>query len=195
MRKAVIKRKTTETAIDAELIIEGSGNFKISTQIAFLDHMLCLLSKHGLFDLKLKAKGDLEVDFHHTNEDVGIVLGQALNKALKSKKGIRRFGAAFSVLDEAQVRVVVDISGRPYLDIAVLSPIKSPKEGYTFNYFEQFLRAFVHAASITLHVDVLKGRDLHHILECCFKALGLALDEATSIDKRKKGLPTTKGKL
>ena len=201
MRKIKVKRKTKETSIEIELNIDGEGKYSISTGIAFLDHMICLFSKHGLFDINLIAKGDLEVDIHHTNEDIGIVLGETFFRALKDKKGIKRFGDAFCVLDEAQVRAVVDISGRPYLDI---NPDKikivdmgkdSLTKGYTFGYFKQFLRAFVNSSKITLHIDIIKGDDLHHILECCFKALGRALDEATCIDKRKKGLPTTKGKL
>lgn len=198
MRKAKVKRKTKETSVEIELKLEGKGSYRISSGIGFLDHMLCLFSKHGLFDLKIKAKGDLEVDFHHTNEDVGITLGQALAKTLKSKAGIGRFGEAVSILDEAQVRAVVDISGRPYLDISgprsILSA-KSQAQGYSFSYFKQFLRAFVTAAAISVHIDIVKGQDMHHILECSFKALARALDQATAIDKRKKGLPTTKGKL
>ena len=198
MRKAKLRRKTKETNVEVELVIDGKGAYRISTGIGFLDHMLSLFSKHGLFDLKIKAKGDLEVDFHHTNEDVAITLGNAFSKALKTKQGLRRFGAAYSILDEAQVRTVVDISGRAYLDISGLksrSSAISHVQGYSLNYFKQFLRAFITAASLTVHVDIIKGQDLHHILECCFKSLGLALDEATAVDKRKKGLPTTKGKL
>ena len=198
MRKVKVKRKTKETSVEVEFNLDGKGRYKVASGIGFLDHMLCLFSKHGLFDLKVKAKGDLEVDLHHTNEDVGITLGQALAKALKSKAGISRFGTAVSILDEAQVRAVVDISGRPYLDIAGPKSIisaKSQTQGYSLSYCRQFLRAFVSACAISLHIDILKGQDTHHILECCFKALGRALDQATAIDKRKKGLPTTKGRL
>ena len=198
MRKAKVKRKTKETSVEIELNLDGKGRYQVASGIGFLDHMLCLFSKHGLFDLKLKAKGDLEVDFHHTNEDVGITLGEALAKALKSKVGIGRFGTAVSILDEAQVKAIVDISGRPYLDITGPKSIisaKSQVQGYSFSYFKQFLRAFVTSSALSLHIDILKGQDIHHILECCFKALGRALDQATAIDKRKKGLPTTKGKL
>jgi len=201
MRKVKFRRRTKETNIEVQLNIDGVGSNSVSTGIGFLDHMLSLFSKHGLFDIKLKAHGDLNVDIHHTNEDVGIVTGEAFAKALKDKKGIRRFGSSFAILDEAQVRVVVDISGRPYLDIKPANIKISGKaadlqtKGYTFGYFKQFLRAFISSCRITLHIDIIRGEDLHHILECCFKALGLALDEATSIDKRKKGLPTTKGKL
>ncbi len=194
MRKVKIKRKTKETNIALELNIDGKGKYRISTGIPFLDHMLSLFSKHGLFDLNLRAKGDLEVDLHHTNEDIGIVLGEAFRKALKNKKGIRRFGWAFVVLDEAKVRVVLDLSGRAYLEITPKN-IRIPLQGYSFKHFKDFMRAFVNNALITLHIDILGGEDLHHILECSFKALGLALDEATLLDKRKKGLPTTKGKL
>lgn len=194
MRKAEVKRKTKETEITLKLNIDGKGSYAISTGITFLDHMLSLFSKHGLFDLNLKAKGDLDIDLHHTNEDIGIVLGEAFKKALGKKKNIKRFAWAFAVLDEAKVRVILDLSGRPYLEI---NPprLKVPSSGYSFKHFKDFMRAFVNNALITLHIDILKGEDFHHILECVFKALGLALDEATLIDKRKKGIPSTKGRL
>ncbi|MCD6539489.1 MAG: imidazoleglycerol-phosphate dehydratase HisB [Candidatus Omnitrophica bacterium] len=194
MRRVKIRRKTEETEVKVELNIDGEGKYKISTGIPFLDHMLSLLAKHGLFDLKLKAKGDLEIDPHHTNEDVGITLGQAFALALKDKNNLKRFGWGFVVLDEAEVRVVLDLSGRPYLEVNPKN-IKGCLENYSFRYFKEFLRAFINNSLITLHVDILKGEDLHHILECSFKALGLALDQATSLDRRKKGLPTTKGKI
>jgi imidazoleglycerol-phosphate dehydratase len=198
MRKAKVNRKTKETNVGVELRIDGKGTSAVSTGIGFLDHMLSLFSKHGLFDLKIKARGDLEVDFHHTNEDVGITLGTAFSKALGTKRGLARFGEAYSILDEAQVRVVVDISGRPYLDVSGAKPnlfLKADVKGYSLSYFKQFMRAFIGASFISIHVDIIKGQDLHHILECCFKALALALSRACAIDKRKKGLPTTKGKL
>jgi len=196
-RKVSIRRKTKETDIKVILCIDGEGKYKISTGIGFLDHMLSLFSHHGLFDVKLKVKGDLEIDLHHTNEDIGITLGEAFFKALGDKKMLKRFGHSFCVLDEALVRVVVDISSRPFLDISFKDKkIRDLKgENYSWNYFKQFLRAFVNSSKITLHIDILKGEDFHHILECCFKGLALSLDEATSIDKRKKGLPTTKGVL
>jgi len=194
MRKAVVKRKTKETDIMIKLELDGNGRHKISTGIAFLDHMLSLFAKHGLFDIELKAKGDLDVDLHHTNEDIGIALGEVFAKTLKDKRNLVRFADAFTVLDESLVRVIVDISGRPYLRIKPKSSKLSGK-GYNYGSFTQLLRAFVNGLSITVHIDVLQGEDFHHILECCFKGLALALDKATRIDQRKKGLPTTKGKL
>ncbi len=194
MRKAKVVRKTKETKIEVSLNLDGAGRQSISTGIGFLDHMLSLTAKHGLFDLRLKAKGDLEIDIHHTNEDAGITLGEAFNKAIGDKKRIRRFASSFVVLDEAQAKVVIDVNGRPYIDITP-KRLRLKAEGYSYNYFKQFLRAFINSFPVTLHIDILKGEDFHHILECCFKALGLALDEALLIDSRKEGLPTTKGKL
>lgn len=194
MRKISLKRKTKETQINLNLKIDGKGRYKVSTGIAFLDHMLSLFSRHGLFDLELKVKGDLEIDFHHTNEDIGIALGGAFRRALSDKRGIKRFGWALVVLDEAQVKAVVDLSGRPFLDI-IPKNVRGGSGGYNFKYFKEFLRSFVNNSFITLHIDILKGEDFHHILECAFKALGLALREAASLDKRRRGLPTTKGKL
>jgi len=193
-RKASIKRKTAETDIAVDFVIDGSGKYKVSTGIPFLDHMLCLFAKHGVFDLALKAKGDLEIDTHHTNEDIGIVLGQALDKALGSKKSLRRFGMGFSVLDEAMARSVVDLSGRPYAEVSL--PRKNMRSsGYSFSDFRHFIRSFSHSSKITLHIDVLKGEDFHHIMEVCFKSLALALDEACGWDLRKRGVPSTKGRL
>ncbi len=193
-RKAHIKRKTAETDVAVDFVIDGSGKYRVNTGIPFLDHMLSLFAKHGIFDLKLKAKGDLEVDIHHTNEDVGIVLGQALDKALGSKKSIHRFGAGFSILDEAMARCVVDLSGRAYVEVSLPKKIqRSP--GYSFSDFRHFIRSFSQNSRITLHIDVLKGEDFHHIMEVCFKSLGLALSQACSRDLRKKGIPSTKGRL
>ncbi len=194
MREVKVKRKTHETEIEIALNLDGQGKYDIKTKISFLDHMLAQLAKHGLFDLQLKARGDLDVDIHHTNEDIGIALGQAFKKALGSKAGLVRFGFAYSILDEAEARCVVDISGRAFLDI---NPLKKRLKGenYSFSYFHQFLRAFVHAAQISLHVDILKGDDFHHILESCFKALALSLRQACQKDKRKKGIPSTKGRI
>ena len=194
MRKAKLKRKTKETAIEIILNLDGRGKYSINTPIFFLNHMLAQLSKHGLFDLQIKAKGDLEIDIHHTNEDLGIALGQAFKKALGSKKGIVRFGFAYSILDEAQARCVLDISGRPFLDINPLYK-RLRGENYSFSYFQQFLRAFVNSAQISLHLDIIKGSDFHHILEASFKSLALALRQACQKDARKKGIPSTKGKI
>lgn len=194
MRSVQVKRKTKETEILLKLNLDGRGKYKIFTGISFMDHMLSLLSKHSLIDLEIKARGDLEVDIHHTNEDLGIVLGEALFKAFKKNHSLRRFGLGFAILDEAMARVVLDINRRPYLEVFPKNLRKKTKN-YSFSYFKQFLRALVNSSRITLHLDILKGEDFHHILEVCFKALALALKEAVSIDKRVKGLPTTKAKL
>ncbi len=200
-RKAKIKRKTTETDIQISLNIDGKGKSKIDTGIGFLDHMLELFAKHGLFDLEIKAKGDLKVDLHHTNEDIGICLGQAFTKALGGKKGIRRFGERTIPMDEAlaHVRVVADISGRPYFNQIKCEKVyeeKNVQGGYNLEYARQFFQGLVNNFPITLHITVLEpGRDAHHLLEAIFKAAGRALDEATQIDPRIKGVPSTKGRL
>jgi imidazoleglycerol-phosphate dehydratase len=199
MRKAQIKRKTKETDINVKLNIDGKGKAKIKTGIGFLDHMLELFAKHGLFDLEIKAKGDLKVDIHHTNEDIGISLGEAFKEALGNKEQIRRFGFASVPMDEALVKVSVDISGRPYLPTihtpAGYKAEYEKKEIYTLDYARQFLKAFVDNLGFNLNIELSAGRDPHHILEALFKALGRALDEATQIDRRIKGVPSTKGRL
>jgi imidazoleglycerol-phosphate dehydratase len=194
MRKARLVRKTNETDVKVYFNIDGKGNFSGTTGNAFLDHMLSLFTKHGVFDLEIRVKGDVEVDFHHSNEDVGITLGEAVGKALKTKEKIRRFGTGFAVLDEAQVKVVLDINGRAYF-LTQPRNLRKRGENYSFSYLKQFLTAFINSFPLTLHIDIIRGEDFHHILEACFKALGLAMDQATQIDERKKGLPTTKGKL
>jgi len=198
-RSVVIKRVTKETAITGKLNIDGTGKYDIKTSIGFLDHMLELFAKHGLFDLELRAKGDLRVDTHHTNEDVGICLGEAFKKALSDKKGIKRFASVTVPMDEALVEVTLDISGRPYLKdlVTYASPVLATEvvEHYSFNDAKEFLRAFINNAGINLIFDIKTGEDLHHILEALFKAFARALDEATQIDVRIKGVPSTKGKL
>ncbi|MBU0759539.1 MAG: imidazoleglycerol-phosphate dehydratase HisB [Candidatus Omnitrophica bacterium] len=203
-RKAKITRKTKETDISVELVLDGKGASKIRTGIAFLDHMLELFSKHGLFDLKIKAKGDLDVDAHHTNEDIGIVLGKAFKKALSDKKGIQRFSDTLVPMDGCLVRITVDISSRPSLHIhrKIKPSLKqlldrlAIGENYSFVAAEQFITAFVMNAGINMHIEVLSfDRDLHHLIEAVFKALARALDSAIQIDKRKKGVPSTKGRL
>jgi len=198
-RSVVIKRVTKETAITGKLNIDGTGKYDIKTSIGFLDHMLELFAKHGLFDLELRAKGDLRVDTHHTNEDVGICLGEAFKKALSDKKGIKRFASVTVPMDEALVEVTLDISGRPYLKdlVTYASPVLTTEivEHYSFNDAKEFLRAFINNAGINLIFDIKTGEDLHHILEALFKAFARALDEATQIDVRIKGVPSTKGKL
>lgn len=201
MKKRISKvnRKTTETNIEIKLNLDGSGKYSINTGIAFLDHMLSLFSKHGLFDLEIKAKGDLEVDIHHTNEDVGIALGEAFAKSLGDKKGIKRFGSVSVPMEESLARVALDISGRPSLHIIIRNPrhlqwAGKDTQNYTFNDAKQFLEAFVRNAGANLHIEY-RGEDIHHILEAIFKALGRALCEATRIDPRIKGVPSTKGRL
>ncbi|HHW58419.1 MAG TPA: imidazoleglycerol-phosphate dehydratase HisB [Clostridia bacterium] len=194
MRRAEVKRKTTETDIYVDLNIDGKGVYDIQTGVGFFDHMLCLFAKHGLFDLKLIAKGDLEVDTHHTVEDVGIVLGTAFLKASGDKKSIRRFSTFYVPMDEALVRVSLDISGRPYLYYEL--PLKSERVGdFETENVEEFFRAFAYTFGITLYVELLHGSNTHHIIEAAFKALGRALDEALQLDERIDGIPSTKGIL
>jgi imidazoleglycerol-phosphate dehydratase len=190
-------RKTKETTIGVSFKIDGDGKSQISTGIPFLDHMLTLFAKHGLFFLAIKAKGDLGVDIHHTNEDVGLCLGDALSKALQDKRGIRRFGFAFVPMDEALTRVAVDISGRSsfYLDSQVKLPSPLEKDKYDWQNLKHFLNSFSQRGGLNLQISILRGEDFHHILESMFKALGKALDDATTIDKRVKGIPSTKGTL
>lgn len=195
MRKTKVERKTKETDIAVEINLDGSGNYSINTSIPFLDHMLSLMCRHGLFDAKLKAKGDIEIDYHHTVEDVGIVLGKAIKQALGDMKGISRYGQASVPMDEALASVSLDISGRPYLVYKVEFPKKSKLKDFDPDLIEDFLQAFVSNSSITLHINVLYGRNTHHIIEAIFKGLGRALRQAVTIDPRIKGLPTTKGKL
>jgi len=192
-----INRKTSETKIELVFNIDGEGKSKVSSGILFLDHMLTLFAKHGLFDLAIKAKGDIGVDIHHTNEDIGLCLGEALAKALKDKKGIKRFASAFIPMDEALARVVIDISGRAlfHLDSEIKIPAPLEKDKYDLSSLKHFMQSFAQKGGLNLHVSILKGEDFHHIAESIFKALGKALDEATIIDKRIKGVPSTKGTL
>ena len=195
-RRADIKRKTSETDIRIKLNVDGQGKSKITTGMPFLDHMLTLLSKHGLFDMEINAKGDLHVDIHHTNEDVGITLGQALSKALGPKFGIKRYGFSSVPMDEVLVRVTLDISGRPSLFITKAKGVKfSRLENYSFHDAGELLKAFCQHAGINMHIEVLLGEDSHHIIEAVFKATAKALDTATQIDLRVKGVPSTKGSL
>lgn len=194
MRKATVKRKTNETHISMTLKIDGSGSYKIETPFPFLTHMLSSFSKHGFFDLKMKATGDIEIDDHHTVEDIGIVLGEVLAKAWGDKKGIRRFGMASVPLDEALAQVTVDLSGRPYLVYNVKNPRKKIKH-FDCGMIEHFFRSLVDQSKINLHINLHYGKDPHHILESIFKAFGRALDQATQIDPRQTGVASTKGKL
>jgi len=192
MRTVKIERKTKETEIKLGINLDGTGEYLIDTSIPFLDHMLSLMSKHGLIDLKIKAKGDIDIDFHHTVEDVGIVLGKAVKQALGDMKGISRYGQASVPMDEALASVYIDISGRSYLVYRAVFPKKSRLRNFDPDLIEDFLQAFVSNSSITLHVDSPYGRNTHHIIEAIFKALGRALKQAVAIDPRVKGVPSTK---
>jgi len=194
MREAEFNRKTAETEIYVKINIDGTGKSDIKTGIGFLDHMLNLFSKHGLFDLQVEAKGDLYVDSHHTVEDIGITLGQAFLKALGDKKSIKRYGLSYIPMDEALIRTVVDISGRPYLYYNLKLKMQS-LGNFETETVEDFFRAFAYNSLITLHIEQLHGRNTHHIIEGAFKALGRSLDEATKIDDRIDGVPSTKGVL
>ncbi|MEI6082335.1 MAG: imidazoleglycerol-phosphate dehydratase HisB, partial [Verrucomicrobiota bacterium] len=193
-RSASLDRKTSETEITLRISLDGEGRSSIRTGIPFFDHMLTLFSRHGLVDLDVEAKGDIEVDYHHTVEDVGLALGAAFTKALGDKSGIRRYGSAYVPMDEALARVVVDCSGRPYLAYEVPRGVEAIGL-FPFQLVEEFLRAFSVQAGLTLHVSILAGRDAHHMSEAIFKALGRALDVAVSRDDRVKGIPSTKGVL
>ena len=222
-RKAQVSRKTTETEIELSVNLDGTGKSQVSVGVGFLDHMLELLAKHGLFDLVVKGKGDVQVDSHHTVEDVGICLGEGIKKALGDKKGITRFGQSLVPMDEALAQVVVDISGRghcecrmdvvhglSYLRGAVQTTIEAvTKQDVTLEHavdqlmehsderelLEEFARALAVNAGITLHINVPYGKNAHHVVEAVFKALGRALRQAVESDPRQKGLPSTKGVL
>ena len=193
-RKARKYRKTSETEISLSLGLDGKGLGKIKTGIPFFDHMLNLFARHGLFDLEVKAKGDLDVDLHHTVEDVGIVLGQALATALGKKEGIRRYGCAHVPMDETLARVVVDLSGRPYLELRGLNR-RGRAGNFSAQLVEEFLRALSVQGGMNLHAEILYGRDVHHQIEALFKALAKALQEAVSRDPRVKGVLSTKGRI
>ncbi|MFZ4774301.1 MAG: imidazoleglycerol-phosphate dehydratase HisB [Terrimicrobiaceae bacterium] len=195
VREASIERKTSETSIALRFVIDGKGESRLITGIPFFDHMLTLFARHGLFDLDLNAQGDIAVDFHHTVEDTGITLGQALQQALKDKAGIRRYGLAYVPMDETLVRVVVDLSGRPYLAYNAPKDVEPIGGNFSFQLVEEFLRAVSVHGGMNLHVDILAGRDAHHMAEAVFKALARALDQATQRDSRVEGIPSTKGIL
>jgi imidazoleglycerol-phosphate dehydratase len=194
-RSAKIDRKTKETDIEIELNIDGKGLAEIETGIPFFDHMLSLMAAHGFIDIRLSAKGDTEVDYHHTVEDLGICIGTAISKALGDKKGIRRYGQATVPMDESLASVVIDISNRPLLAYRV--SIRESKTGnFDVRLLKEFFRALVNYSGITMHVDLLSGKDPHHVAESVFKAFGRALDMATRIEERLEGnIPSTKGIL
>jgi imidazoleglycerol-phosphate dehydratase len=193
-RSASRQRETAETSISVDLVLDGSGAGDIDTGIPFFDHMLVLLARHSLFDLTVKARGDLAVDFHHTVEDTGIVLGEALAAALSTKKGIRRYGWARIPMDETLAQVAIDLSGRPFLEFRVPSE-PGPVGSFDFALVEEFSRALAMSSAMTLHVEVEYGKNNHHIAEAIFKALARALDMACQIDPRVTGVPSSKGKL
>lgn len=195
MRQAFIERKTAETAVAVNFQLDGEGKSQIKTGIGFFDHMLTLFAKHGLLELRVECQGDIEVDGHHTVEDIGIVLGQAVRQALGDKAGIRRYGTSFVPMDEALAMVSLDISGRPYLVYDVPQQLTPMIGGYDSELTEEFLRALAFNAGLTLHVKVLHGHNSHHIVEAVFKALGRALGEAATLDERIKGVMSTKGSL
>lgn len=204
-RKAKVTRKTTEVDITLELNLDGSGSNDVKTSIPFFDHMLSLFAKHGLFDLKVRAKGDVEVDFHHTVEDVGLCLGEALKKAVGDKSGIRRYGSADVPMMDSLSSVVLDISGRPYFrfnstkhSTAVMKGEMSSKKGdlkFNMSLIKEFMTALSNGAGIDLHIINHYGSDFHHSAESIFKALGRALSMAVSKDPRIKGVMSTKGRL
>ncbi|MDP3789424.1 MAG: imidazoleglycerol-phosphate dehydratase HisB [Candidatus Omnitrophota bacterium] len=191
-REAKINRKTKETDIIGKLAIDGTGKTNIKTGIGFLNHMLDLFAFHGLFDLEINAKGDLNVDMHHTNEDIGICLGKALKDALGDCKGIKRYGSAEVPMDQARARVTIDVGGRYSLKKTIEVEPHGSEKGYTFDDGLDFLDSFAKNANINLHIETW-GADLHHVVEAVFKALGIALDQATQIDPRRKEVPSTKG--
>ncbi|MFF2482461.1 imidazoleglycerol-phosphate dehydratase HisB [Paenibacillus sp. NPDC058071] len=193
-RVASIVRKTNETDIKLSLAVDGTGDVKLETDVPFLNHMLDLFAKHGQFDLQVDARGDIEIDDHHTVEDIGICLGQALREALGDKRGIKRYASVFVPMDEALAQVVVDISNRPHFEYRAEYP-SNQVGSFSTELVHEFLWKLALEARITLHVIVHYGQNTHHMIEAVFKALGRAIDEATIIDPRVQGVPSTKGVL
>lgn len=194
-RKAQVERQTKETDVKIKLSLDGKGVHEIETGIPFIDHMLSLMAVHGFFDLQVSARGDTEIDFHHTVEDLGICLGTAINEALGEKKGIKRYGCATVPMDEALSRVILDISNRPFLAYRV-SLVESKTGQFDVNLVKEFFRALVNHAGMTMHVDLISGEEPHHIAESIFKAFGRALDQAAGMEGRLKGaVPSSKGLL
>lgn len=193
-RTATIERITKETRIKLSLNLDGTGVGTICTSVPFLDHMLDLFARHGLFDLEVEAQGDIDIDFHHTVEDIGIVLGQAIKEALGDKQGIRRYGQASIPMDETLASVALDLSGRPFLVYHVSLPKVKIGE-FDVELAREFFQALVNNLGANLHINVMYGDNVHHILEACFKAAARALDMATQLDPRIVGVMSTKGKL
>jgi imidazoleglycerol-phosphate dehydratase len=195
MRQAQVTRNTLETKIEVRLDLDGSGKSALSTGVGFFDHMLDQVARHGMFDLEVRAEGDLHIDAHHTVEDVGITIGQAFTKAIGDKKGVRRYGHAYVPLDEALSRVVIDLSGRPGLEYSV-DYARGLIGEFDVDLVHEFFQGFVNHAGVSLHIDNLKGRNAHHQAETIFKAFGRALRMAVELDPRAAGiLPSTKGSL
>ena len=194
-RRAMVTRKTKETAIAASVDLDGTGAFEVATGVGFLDHMIEQLARHSLIDISLKAQGDLHIDHHHTTEDSGIVLGQAVAKALGDKTGIARYGSAYLPMDETLTRVALDVSGRPFL-VWKVEFTRSKIGEMDTELFREWFQAVAQHAGLTLHVETLYGENSHHIAETCYKALARALRQAIAIDERQKGrVPSTKGQL
>jgi len=193
-RTGQVERKTKETEVRVSLNLDGSGQANVSTGISFLDHMLDLFSRHGLFDLELECRGDLEIDDHHSVEDIGITLGQAFAQALGDKRGITRYGSALVPMDEALCRAVVDLSGRFYL-VYEVETRRGVIGNFSVELAEHFWRSFAESLRCNLHLDLLRGRNTHHILEATFKATARALRQAVELDPRVQGVPSTKGML
>lgn len=193
-RGAAVSRRTNETDIQLKFGVDGTGRSEIETDVPFLNHMLDLFTKHGQFDLQVKAKGDIEIDDHHTVEDIGICLGQTLREALGDKKGIKRYASVFVPMDEALAQVVIDISNRPHFEYRAAYPSQQVGS-FSTELVQEFLWKFALEARLTLHVIVHYGQNTHHMIEAIFKALGRALDEATLVDPRVTGIPSTKGVL
>lgn len=193
-RKATVSRKTKETKISVKINFDGSGESKISTGIPFLDHMLELFSKHGLFDMEIKATGDTEIDCHHTVEDIGLVIGEAISKALDKREGIKRYGWCLLPMDETLAMVALDLSGRPYLVYDLVPPAAFIKDMDT-RLFHEFFQAVSVKAGMNLHIQLMKGEEVHHCFEAVFKAFAKSLDQATLIDERISGVLSTKGIL
>ncbi|MFB4168039.1 imidazoleglycerol-phosphate dehydratase HisB [Virgibacillus sp. JSM 102003] len=194
MRRHSIKRATSETSIALDFAIDGTGKSSIDSGVGFLDHMLVLMTKHGLFDLELSCEGDLHVDQHHTIEDIGIALGQAFNEALGNKEGITRYATKTIPMDEALSTISLDISGRPYF-VYNVDGLKDKVGSFDTELIEEFFQAFASNAKLTLHINLAYGTNTHHIIESIFKGFGRALDQASQENPRIKGIPSTKGTL
>ncbi|MEK6594306.1 MAG: imidazoleglycerol-phosphate dehydratase HisB [Pseudomonadota bacterium] len=194
MREAQVTRNTHETQISVRLNLDGSGRSTLATGVPFLDHMLDQIARHGVFDLEVSADGDLHIDAHHTVEDIGITLGQAFAKAIGDKKGVRRYGHAYVPLDEALSRVVVDLSGRPGIEMKI-DFVRARIGEFDVDLVHEFFHGFVNHAQVTLHIDNLRGDNAHHQAETVFKAFGRALRMAVELDPRTQGVPSTKGSL